>query len=285
MLGNWIKQTSTTTGTGALTLAPVSGFPGFSSQFAESERFCYAIIDDSTGGPIERGIGYLDGSGNLVRERPMATFVSGTYTGANASAVDLPAGTKRVVCTEGAQTALTTNQNLWSGATNTGYGDALLIVGAAGTLAMTADRALAIPFVAAADADITSVKFSVTTAGGAGTEARIAIYTVGPDGLPGVKLAESSPVLVDSTGVKTATITRMRPPPRFFVCIVTNGAPTLRSFVGGIAMWNAMGFDSVLVPIAYIHHVGATGLAFPATWTPVINLANVARPVLVCMTA
>ena len=283
MLGNWIKQATTTTGTGNLTLIAVSGFPGFASQFAASERFAYAILDDATGGPIERGIGYLDGSGDLVREKPMATFVGGTYTGANASAADLPAGTKRVVCAEGQLTALTSANALWSGAAHKGYGD-LNVAASAGSLVLVADRAYAVPFAAGVDADIESVKFYVTVAGAASTLAKVAIFSVGADGLPGIKLAESADVAVDSIGIKTASFTRFRPPPRFFVGLVSDGAPTVRAFGSGIIMTHAMGFDGLLIPWAYIHHVGATGRTFPATWTAVGNLSNVARPLLVCTT-
>lgn len=283
MLGNWIKQTTTTTGTGDLTLATVSGFPAFSSQFAASERFAYAIIDDATGGPIERGIGYINGSGNLVRERPMATFVSGTYTGANASAVDLPAGAKRVVCVEGAQTALTSTQGAWA-TTKRGYGDMGIAAGA-GTLALVADRAYAVPFSAAVDADIDALLFRVSTAAASGSAAKVAVFSVGSDGLPGVLLAESSAIAVDTNGIKTGSFTRFRPPARFFACLLSNGAPTIQAFSGGIQLAHAMGFDSVLIGHSYIHHVGATGLTFPATWTPVGNLSNAARPQLVAQVA
>lgn len=280
MLGNWIKQTTTTTGTGALTLSAVSGFPTFSSQFAASERFAYAIVDDATGGPIERGIGYIDGSGNLVREKPMATFVGGVYTGVNPSAANLPSGTKRVVCAAGAQTALTSSPAAFAG-TYKGYGD-IFVTASAGSTTMTADRVYIVPFAAAVDADIDGVLFRVVTAGAAGKLAKAAIYSVGPDGMPGVKLAESNSVAVDSTGVKSCDFTRFRPPPRFFVCWLTDGAPVIQTIGTHFESKYASGFDSVLIPIAFQHHVGATGLVFPTTWTPVNNLVNVQKPQLVC---
>jgi len=281
MLGNWIKQTTTTTGTGALALAAVSGFPGFSSQFATSERFSYAIIDDATGGPIERGIGYLDGSGDLVRERTMATFVGGTYTGANPSAADLPAGTKRVVCVEGAQTALTSAPGVWGGASYKGYGD-LSGTAAINNIALTADRAYAVQFAATVDADIDAIIFRVTTAAASGKLARCAVFSVGGDGLPGIKLAESANIAVDFTGIKQATFTIFRPPPRFFVGIVSDGAPVVQSLGTSFPAGYTMGYDSVLVPHSYIHHAGAAGLTFPGTWTAVGNATNTARPQLVC---
>ena len=104
MHGNWIRATSTTTGTGSLTLSAASGYPAPSSQFAQGERFSYALVADADGKPIEGGIGYLDGSGALVRECPTATYNSGTltYTDATSNAGLSPislTGTTRVICT------------------------------------------------------------------------------------------------------------------------------------------------------------------------------------------
>lgn len=280
MLGNWINQTTTTTGTGALTLAAVSGYPPASSQFATNERFQYAILDDATGAPLERGIGYLDGSGNLVREKPLSVMAGGTYSGVNPSAVTLAAGTKRVICTGGAEAVVGTVPGMWAPGTGfRAYGDVHISVSPSNT-AMVADRAYILPFMAAVDADIDAVLLRVTTAGAASTQAIAAIYSVGLDGLPGVKLAESVAVAVDSIGIKALTFSRMRPPPRFFVALVSNGAPTIQMQASQACNSWPMGFDGSLIPITFIHHVGAASLTFPTSWTPVQNVAGTARPML-----
>lgn len=102
MHGNWIRATVATTGTGSLTLSAASGYPTPASQFAQGERFSYALLSDADGKPIEGGIGYLDGSGLLVREVVLATYSGGTYTDASSnaglSAISL-SGTTRVICT------------------------------------------------------------------------------------------------------------------------------------------------------------------------------------------
>lgn len=99
-LGNWIRATSTTTGTGNLTLSSVSGYVAPSTAFATGERFRYVLLADSDGKPIEAGIGYLS-SGALVREFVDLTYSSGTYTEststAGLSAVSLSV-TVRVIC-------------------------------------------------------------------------------------------------------------------------------------------------------------------------------------------
>ena len=276
MHGNFIEQTTTTTGTLNLTLSTVSGYGAFSDRFAESERFKYSILD-SARLPLEAGIGYLS-SGDLVREVIETTISSGTYDGSAPSALSLPAGTKIVICTGTGGSVLAAVPGIWS-ATQKSYGDAHICVGA-GTVALTADRAYAVPFVAQVDGEIDAVQFRVTTAGAAGKLAKVSVWSVGANGLPGVKLAESSTIAVDSTGIKTGTFTRFRPPPRFFAALVCDGAPVVQSFAGGVLGSNAMGMDSSLIPIAFIHHVGATSTTFPTTWTAVANLSNASRPQL-----
>lgn len=279
MHGNNILQTTTTNGTGSLTLASETGFATFASQFAVGEVFKYIIRDATTAGMIETGLGSIDGSGLLVRSVVHATMDSGTYDGTAPTAISLPAGTKQVLCGGTAHSVLAAAPGVWA-SSRKGYGDMHLAAGA-GTLVLTADRAYALPFVAAVDADIDALLCRITSVSGAGLFVKGAIYSVGADGLPGVKLAESGNVAADVTGIRELTFTRFRPPPRFFACLLSNGAPTVQAFAAGVACSNALGFDSSLIPIAFIHHVGAASLTFPSTWTPVGNLSNAARPQLV----
>ncbi len=87
-----VKETSTTTGTGNVTLAgAVSQFQSFTSRFATDQRFYYAIVGQ-TGTEWEVGIGYLSGATTLVRETVQQS--------SNANAlVNLAAGTKDVFIT------------------------------------------------------------------------------------------------------------------------------------------------------------------------------------------
>ena len=94
LFGSRVKDTSTTTGTGVLTLANSAPtlFVTFGSRFALTQRFGYAIIHDSAN-EWEDGIGYLSASTTLVRERPLHGS-SGDYT-----LVSFSAGNKTVFCT------------------------------------------------------------------------------------------------------------------------------------------------------------------------------------------
>lgn len=270
-------MSTTTAGPGSLAVSALPDFPGVATQLAPNERAPYVILDGaSAAGPIERGIGYHDGSDNWVREVVMATYVGGTYTGSNPTAASLAAGTKYLIVSPGAQSMLMSRQGIWA-ASNKVYGD-LGIVGAVSSMTVTADRAYACPARATVDSDIDAVVFRVTTAAAAGKLAKGAIYSVGPNGLPGVKLAEGASVAADSAGVKASTFTRFRPPPTFFICLLSDGAPVIQGHATGISAGEALGTDGALGPNSFIHHVGATGLSFPTTWTPVGNASNAIRP-------
>ena len=97
-----VKETSTTAGTGTLTLAGASnGFQTFSSAIGNTNTTYYAI-SDSTAGTWEVGIGTYTTSGNtLSRDTVLASSNSG-------SLVTFTAGTKDVFVTYPAERALYT---------------------------------------------------------------------------------------------------------------------------------------------------------------------------------
>lgn len=103
-----VKETTTTTGTGDLTLAgAATGFRTFNSALGIGFVFDYCIeAVDGSGVPTgawEVGRGRLSGSTTLVRER--------VYSSSNANAlVNLGAGTKNVFCTMAAQRGYTQGQ-------------------------------------------------------------------------------------------------------------------------------------------------------------------------------
>lgn len=83
-----VFETSTTTGTGNLTLAGAlnSSWQTFNAGYGLNVRFPYAIEDGTT---WETGIGYLSGSTTLVRETIVASSNSNAL-------VSFAAGTKNV---------------------------------------------------------------------------------------------------------------------------------------------------------------------------------------------
>jgi hypothetical protein len=96
-----VQETSTTTGTGTLTLAgAASGFQTFSSAIGNGNTTYYAIVN---GSEWEVGLGTV-AAGTLAR-----TTVIASSTG---SAVSFSAGTKNVFCTYPADRAVVEDETL-----------------------------------------------------------------------------------------------------------------------------------------------------------------------------
>ena len=93
VINDRVKETSTTTGVGALTLAgAVTGFETFGAGIGNSNTTYYAIHNQGTA-EWEVGLGTLDGSSaTLTRTTPISSSNSD-------SAVNFTSGTKDVFCT------------------------------------------------------------------------------------------------------------------------------------------------------------------------------------------
>lgn len=88
-----VLETTTTTGTGDLTLAgATTGYQTWNTAITVGP-YAYYTIASSGSAEWEVGIGYLSGSTTLVRDTILASSNSG-------SAVNLSAGTKNVFCCE-----------------------------------------------------------------------------------------------------------------------------------------------------------------------------------------
>ena len=94
VINDRVKETSTTTGTGALTFAgATSGFETFSAGIGNSNTTYYAIVNTDTPTEWEVGLGTLAGdSSTITRTTPISSSNSD-------SAVDFGAGTKEIFCT------------------------------------------------------------------------------------------------------------------------------------------------------------------------------------------
>ena len=92
LVADRVKETTTTTGTGDITLAgAASGFQSFNTAFGTGTFFYYCVLD-ANGTGWEVGRGYLSGSTTLVRAVPLQTTNSD-------AAISLSAGTHTVFCT------------------------------------------------------------------------------------------------------------------------------------------------------------------------------------------
>lgn len=204
MFGNAIKQTTSSTGTGNLTLSSVSGYPQFSDVFALNQQFSYVLLD-SGDKFIEAGIGYLSGSTTLVRAKVSSTYVSSTYNASTATAASL-SGTTTVIC---ALHAATTEAPLATVDSQSASVNRFLLSAhhnnSLTTQTMGADRLYYTPFLLRTGAQITALSISVATLA-VGSSAKAGIYTCNEKGYIGSLLASVSGLDCTSTGVKTVSL-------------------------------------------------------------------------------
>jgi hypothetical protein len=95
-----VKETSTTTGTGAMTLAgAVDGFQTFSSTLTNGDTTYYAIVDLGTG-EFEVGLGTYNSTGNTLSRNTVLETSNGL------SLINFQAGEKEVFITYPADKAV-----------------------------------------------------------------------------------------------------------------------------------------------------------------------------------
>ena len=122
VINDRVKETSTTTGTGAVALGgAVTGFETFAAGIGNSNTTYYAIFNQGTT-QWEVGYGTLDGtSANLTRTTPLSSSNSD-------AAVNFTSGTKDVFCTMPAsKTVYLDNSGNPVGAASAGFALAMAV--------------------------------------------------------------------------------------------------------------------------------------------------------------
>ena len=158
VINDRVKETTTTTGTGTVSLAgAVTGFETFAAGVGNSNTTYYAIVHQ-TANEFEVGLGTLDGdSSDLAR----TTVISSSNSD---SAVDFAAGTKDVFCTipasklifEDANNDATVGRNLTVTGDLTVSGDDITMGTNTNTAIMVADGTNFNPVVPSGDVSLTN---------------------------------------------------------------------------------------------------------------------------------
>lgn len=232
MLANGAKETTTTTGTGTVTLSAVTGFPRFSQVLSVGQFVDYAIQD---GNNWEWGVGKVAAGNTLERTRVTAKFDGGTYSRSPATKLSLSGGAT-VFCA--INEAFGPVKSFVGGAIGQTYMHSAHLVQTdtyANTKALNGNTLYWLPFVwpGGAARIITSLSIYVTTAG-AGTKARIVIFDPDSHGASPTMLYQSADIAIGTTGAKTETVSPALqiPHERFMLGLVTDGAVTLRASGG-----------------------------------------------------
>jgi hypothetical protein len=122
VLADRVQETTTTTGTGTVTLAgAVTGFQSFAA--VGNGNSTYYTIAAQSGSDWEVGIGTYTSSGTTLSR---STVLSSSNSG---NLVNFGAGTKSVFVTLPAEAALANSPNLDGGVPSTNYGGAQAIDG------------------------------------------------------------------------------------------------------------------------------------------------------------
>jgi hypothetical protein len=275
MLGNGIKQTTATTGTGALTLSAVAGMPTLADAFPLNAMLSYTLLD-AAGLFIEAGIGYLSAPNTLVRARVTATFAAGVYTSQSATAASL-AGTTTVICTPHSAT-------LYSGfptvdSQSTGHlrylSSASRNCGFA-SLTPAANRQVYSTFELKSPVVLLALNFNVNTAGAALSTARMALYSCNEKGYPGVILAGNALAHdTSTTGIRTETLATplFLPAGWYFTSVACSATPVISAYATGatnIIGGHPFGHVAFQAPIDYrFETLGAAFTTLAITPNPV----------------
>lgn len=288
MYSDRIKETSTTTGTGNLTLAgAATGFKTFNTAFSTNEPFNYFILHD-TDNTWETGIGYLSASTTLVRNT-ITDNSSGTT-----SAINFASGGLTVIASPNSASLGYYPSYAFNHpdgrCVRSDIGDYNFTT----TQTLTADRTYAHPFRCTAGMLVDQGKIEVTTFGTGNVKA--AIYRLDQSGNARHRVASfitNTFSTATSNGIKTASIDEGEmyfPPGDYLACLISDGTAALRAAAAAeINAGHWQGFDSGggnILPVRGLYsdtNSYATGLPEPlgATWLtsssqnhPIIVLAH-----------
>jgi len=273
MQSNRVKETTTTTGTGSLTLAgAATNFQSFNTAFGTDTWFRYWIVDD-TNNVWESGIGYLSASTTLVRTTVLDNSSNTT------SALSLSSGTKDVFCAPA--------ENGLSPTMTKQAAQGSQILGSPNwcnfsSVTVTTDRVYYIPYYCGYEGQIDSLICQVSAA--AGTLLRLGLYEVDNDGDPGGIILESGDLSPGTTGTKTYSFTAQYIKAGwYYMAICSNGATDFRAVNRAAGSYfDLTGCDAVnFRPGGFLYEAnGGSWTTLPATASASLTLLHDNAPIV-----
>jgi len=250
MSANNIAETSTSAGTGNLTLAGaivdaanyVYGAT-FNSFYGVNHVFPYRIED--TNSNWELGEGYLSAASTLVR---LNVFNNSLGTTAK---ISFPAGTKRVYVPTDARAYGSRMRN------KVAYSLTGQAVGVRGAVTLTANTMYVCPHLIIAPCRLTTIAFRVAVLA-AGSTMRVGIYNLNKQSDTGndfdsvfTLLADLGTVDTSTTGIKPITVDLKLGQGVYGFAVVSNGAPQIMSTGTNIVWTGAAGNTFENNPVSY----------------------------------
>lgn len=252
MLANWTKCTTTTSGTGGVTLSTVSGFPSFSDVFTVGQIVSYSILN-SNGEPVEEGIGCYSAAATLTRTYVCATYTGGVYDNTAPVAISL-SGTYTVIASNVRGMAPTLPQINTSAPARYFTSPSHQLSTSQKTI--VAGDLMAVPMLFSAARPVDAFAIDVT-ASGASAVARCGLYSVGANGLPAKLLIESADIDCSTTGVKVSTFGAVSIPPGWYYTLLTCKTSNInvRAYAGGgvgnLPLTNILGQSAFNSPYSF----------------------------------
>lgn len=252
MLGYGIKETTSTTGTGTLTLSAVSGFARFGNVFPVGSSVGYSLLD-SSGLPIESGIGTVGAGNTLSRDKISASISSGTYNDLTPTAISL-SGTTTVICTGLASSFATSVPNVNTVITTSGTTPQRLVMdtrvnmnSASSTgFTMVANTLYLVSFKLDYDVIGTGIALRIGT-GVSGKSIIAGLYQIDHRGYPAKLLGQTASTAAATSGVNwSATFTGGNVklvPGMYVIGIVSDGTPAIGA-IANQAYFNSFGVAS-----------------------------------------
>lgn len=228
MIKSNIQESSTTTGTGSITLAGTSeSGRTFTSQYALNEPIDY-FIDNGTG-EFESGVGHLSSASVLVRDLPI--------DGSAALPVNFSAGTKQIFVGVGVQNSTTSSLGFNDVGTSVKFMLPSNLSRINSTQAITANRQyfFEAPFLRGVMVDLMGVYVS-TGNGTASNKMHIGLYEVDPlTGRAGSLLIEATDLDPSVAGLISGSVSETFISAGVYVLSIwSDAAPTIKANDGTI---------------------------------------------------
>lgn len=259
MLANRVKETTTTTGTGNLTLAgAATNHQTFNTAFGLGKRFYYWVVD-STNDVWECGVGEMSTSTVLIRSKVLDNS-SGTKV-----ALVLSAGTKDVFCAP-----MEASLFLSPDAVNDNATDQYVYhLGDSETTTHTVGASVVeyIPFFLTIGGEYSGAAISITGAVALST-ARLGIYSIS-SGRPDVKIAETGSIDTSTSGTKEGTFASNVDlnPGWYYVAFISDSAVTVAARTTDSHNPGPLGFSGGSNLNSSASHLteSGSGIVLPAT--------------------
>lgn len=304
-LANLVRETTTGTGTGALTLAgAVSGYIGFNAAFGNgaTTNTLYYFIIDSTNGAYEYGTGHMSGATTLSRDTVIQSsnanaavnFSAGTKVVLNSPPQSILKSLEAVVGANGSTLSANSNDSLgvtWqdAGFSNFGYSTGRWYSGlsggsySTGALASGGTTLYVMPFYISERTTFTDVGVWLTAVGTA-TAMHMGIYAGKPKTGASITLVAGTDVTISTltagaqnSGTFTAPVTFDKG--WYGIAIFANGSVTVNTLANGMAAYY-VGEQDLNTSSSKLGVTGQTYGALPSPITLAITNENSGTPAL-----